>query len=269
MTSEAPAPPHDPRPGSRLRGALMLPVVFVWAFGYMAWLMVLCSLAPTHTRRNAVRLIRRWGRVILKLLGIRVDAHGLEHIEGAGARIVLFNHVNAFDLVVLSSIWSEGCSVIYKREFHRIPMMGRLMRFFGMIPIDRANREAAVKTMHEAAMRIRDEEKRVFVAPEGTRSHDGRLGSFKKGPFHLALQTRVPVVPFVMRGIEALAPSMTRPTRTGVIRVDVLPPISVADWQRRSVETPMAEIRALFLRYLPDGAHPDDAFTAGSTPQPE
>lgn len=242
----------DPQPGGRLRGALMMIPVLIWAFGYMFWLMIMTLIMPGYLRRNAVPAIRRWGTVILKMLGIRIEVHGIENLQVAGPRVVLFNHVNVFDLVVLSALWSEGGSVIYKKEFHKIPMMGRLMVFFGMIPIDRGNRERAVKSMSEAAQMAREQNKKVMVAPEGTRSHDGRLGAFKRGPFHLAMESGAPVVPFIMRGLETLVPGLSKPPRTGVVRVDILEALPTEGWNRKSLDAHVDEVREIFLQYLPD-----------------
>jgi putative phosphoserine phosphatase/1-acylglycerol-3-phosphate O-acyltransferase len=252
MSTPAPAA-FDPQPRGRLRGAIMLLPVLIWAFGYMFWLLIMTLIAPGWVRNRAVGIIRCWGSVILKMLGIRLEVFGREHFGGDEPRILLFNHVNVFDLVVLSAVWDRGCSVIYKKEFHKIPMMGRLMRFFGMIPIDRANRERALKSMSEVSGMIRDRNKKVMVAPEGTRSHDGRLGPFKRGPFHLALETRAPVVPLIMRGPEVLVPGLSSPPRTGRIRVDILEPIPTEDWTVSTLEEHIALVRARFLELVPDG----------------
>ena len=240
----------DPQAGGRLRGALMLIPVLIWAFGYMFWLVALTLIAPGYLRRNADSNIRRWGAVILKMLGIRMEVHGIENLQVAGPRIVLFNHVNVFDLVILSAVWSKGCSVIYKKEFHRIPLMGRLMVFFDMIPIDRGNRERAVKSLSEASQTAREQNKKVMVAPEGTRSHDGRLGTFKRGPFHLAMESGAPVVPFIMRGLETLVPGLGRPPRTGVVRVDILDALPTDGWNRKSLDAHVGEVRELSLIHI-------------------
>lgn len=235
-----------------MRGLLMLLPVFLWVFVYMFYLMVLVIVAPGVLRRDPPKAIRPWGGGILKLLGIRLEVHGAEHLDPDHPQIILFNHVNIIDLAVLSAIWGDKFSVIYKKEFHKIPLLGRLMRFFGMIPIDRSNRERAMKSMADASKYVREENKKVLVAPEGTRSRDGKLREFKRGPFHLALETKAPVVPMVMRGLEVVLPSLTK-ARTGVIRVDFLPAIDTSDWTRRSLGKHVDEVRLEFLKYLPDG----------------
>lgn len=254
---------HDPQAGGRLRGILMLLPVLIWAFGYMVYLMILAIVAPGVLRRDPAKAVRRWGRVMLKMLGVRLEVHGRENLKADTPHIVLFNHVNVFDLVVLSAVWDEDFSVIYKKEFHKIPLMGRLMRFFGMIPIDRSNRERAMKSMSHAAEQVREQNKKVMVAPEGTRSHDGRLQDFKRGPFHLALETRAPVVPMVMRGLEVLVPGMLKPARTGLLRVDFLPPLDTSTWTRKTLDAHVEETRQAFLQLLPDGSAPD---TSDETP---
>ena len=81
-----------------------------------------------------------------------------------------------------------------KESLFRIPFLGWAMNRAGFIPIDRSNRRRAIDSLQLAAERIRAG-KSVIVFPEGTRSKDGSLQPFKRGPFHLALQAGAPVVP--------------------------------------------------------------------------
>lgn len=244
------APAFDARPGSRLRGVVMLIPVVLWAFGYMAFMLLWSYVAGGHLHRHRQGAIRAWGGVQLWLLGIKVEVHGEEHRLAPGPAILLFNHVSTLDLMVLSFSWTADSSLVYKKEFRNIPVMGRLMRFFGMIEVDRGNHEKAVDSISEAAAQVRDQGLKLMIAPEGTRSGSGSLGKFKKGPFHMALQTRAPVVPMVMRGIEVLAPNNTMIVRPGRIRVDILPPIPTEHWDRKNLNAHMAEVRAAFESVL-------------------
>ena len=92
------------------------------------------------------------------------------------------------------------------------------------------------------------------MAPEGTRSTTGKLAAFKKGPFHLALQTGAPIVPMVQRGSEKLSPGGTLIARSGRIRIDYLPAISTIDWNRKQLSTHIQYVREQYLKYLEDGA---------------
>ncbi len=245
---------YNPSPGGRLRPYIMVLPALLTVVIYLIWLRIFALLFPKWVRKNEIGIIRAWGRWPLALLGIRVEVKGLEHREAPGAKLLLFNHVNVFDLLVLATTWTAGSTVIYKKEFHKIPVMGRLMRFFGMIPVDRSNREKAVQSLNHAGDLVREEGRIVLMAPEGTRSGTGKLAAFKKGPFHLALQTRVPVVPVVQRGLETLAPNGTLLARSGLIQVRYLPAFDTTEWSRQTLGEHMDEVREAFLQYCADGS---------------
>lgn len=258
MSSDAPSSnvvqdDFDPRPGWRLRGYIMVWPAMLWVTLNLILLLIFALLLPKLTRKYEIPIIRSWGRVPLAFLGIRVEERGLEYRTSPGAKLLLFNHVNIFDLLVLASTWTKGSTVIYKKEFHKIPIMGRLLRFFGMISVDRSDRAKAVQSLNLAGELIRSEGRSVVMAPEGTRSGTGKLAPFKKGPFHLALQTGVPAVPMIQRGLSDLAPNGTLFTRSGVVRVQYMEPIPTKDWTRETLDQHMAEVRQAFLTYCEDG----------------
>lgn len=258
MAAESPASnmvqdDYDPSPGWKLRGYLMVIPALIYVVVYLILLLLFAVLTPKLVRKYEIPVIRGWGRGPLALLGMKVEVRGLEHRTAPGAKLLLFNHVNVFDLLVLATTWTKGSTVIYKTEFHKIPVMGRLMRFFDMIAVDRSNRDKAVQSLNRAAELIQKDGRIVVMAPEGTRSGNGKLAAFKKGPFHLALQTRVPVVPVVQRGLEVLAPNGTLIARSGVIRVQYLPPFDTTTWTRNDLPEHMEKVREAFLQYCPDG----------------
>lgn len=240
-----------PPRGSLVRALIAFPLAFLAAFLLAGALLIYFLLLPGRARRCNAAWVRAWGRVILAIFGVRLEVGGREHRFAPGAAIILFNHVSLLDLMVLATLWDEGCTVIYKREFHRIPVIGSVMKRLRMIPIDRSDRERAVASLHAAAEEVRARGVKVFMAPEGTRSRAGGLQEFKLGPFHLAADTGAPVVPCVMRGIERLNPVGSWLIRSGGVRVDFLPPIPTSGWSEDQVHARAQEVRALFLRYLP------------------
>lgn len=241
----------DARAGTRWRAlAVFLPAA-VFLFGYALYGTIYAVLAPRRFRRRESAVFQRWGRTALWLVGVRLEIRGAEHRPESGPVIVMFNHVSLFDLFVLAALWPRRGVVLYKREFHRIPVIGAALRATGMIPVDRGNREAAIRSVEEAARRAREEGATVLIAPEGTRSRRGGLQEFKMGPFHLATATGAPIVPMIMRGIEQVMPFGSLLPRTGAVRVDYLPPIPTSGWTRDEVRDRARELRELFLRYLP------------------
>lgn len=240
-----------PPRGSALRAALALPVAMLAAFGIAFGLLAFLLVAPAAARRRHVGWVHAWGRSILKIFGVRLVFHGLDRLREPGAKLVMFNHVSLLDLMVLATVWDRDCTVVYKREFHRVPIIGAVMRRLDLIPIDRGDRERAVESLREAAAMVRSRGARVFLAPEGTRSRRGGLQEFKLGPFHLAAQTGAPILPCVMRGIEPLNPVGSWLIRAGTVRVDFLPPIPTAAWTEDGAREHAEAVRAEFLRLLP------------------
>jgi 1-acyl-sn-glycerol-3-phosphate acyltransferase len=115
------------------------------------------------------------------------------------------NHVSNVDPPVLIPRLPRRTSVLVKKELFRIPVLGWAMRVASLVPVDRSNREAAIASVREAADVMRGGLD-MTVFPEGTRSPDGRLLPFKKGPFYLAEETGYPIVPITIVGTERILP---------------------------------------------------------------
>ena len=92
----------------------------------------------------------------------------------------------------------------------------------------------------------------VVIAPEGTRSLTPRLGRFKKGPFHMAMQAGAPIVPVVIRNSYEVMPRGSLLLRPGTVRVCALPPIDVTKWNVEDLDDHIADVQALFQRTLDD-----------------
>ena len=242
------APETPPRPAFPLRGLLVLPLALLWALPYAGYAALYATLAPRSFAARQDSIIRTWGTVILRLLGIRLEKSG----RVQGPALIMFNHVSVLDLALLLSTWAGNSVILYKKEFHRYPLIGHALRAMRMIPIDRSDREAATESLHQAAARVRDEGLGVYVSPEGTRSKHGRLLPFKKGPFHLALETKLPIVPVVFQGIEKLIPDGSWLARSGTIKVNYLEAIETSNWERETLEKHIADVREVFLKYLPE-----------------
>lgn len=227
---------------------LLLPLAFGWVFFAAAVAMLLALVVPAFVSRHQQRWVRSLGVVSCWLLGVKIATDGLEQLDHPGGRIIAFNHVNMVDLIVLASLWRKGWSAIYKQEFNSIPLIGRTMLFLGLIPIDRRNKEAAVRTLGAAADTMRREQKSLLIAPEGTRSNSGQLGPFKSGPFHLACDLKVPIVPMLLIGNERAMRGLL--VYGGDVTVKLLPAIDTSGWSREQLPEQIETTRAVFLEGL-------------------
>lgn len=240
------------------RGALVLAPAAIVLLLWSGAIGLFALIAPGVVRPRLGRWVRPWGRFGLAAFGVRVDLEGVEHLRADEPRLVLFNHVNVLDILLMASIAPDRPLVLYKRELGRVPLLGWAFRATGMIAVDRSDHERAVASVAEAGRRIHAERGAVIMSPEGTRSRDGVLLPFKLGAFHLACSTGVPLVLLVLRGLEHRLPPGAWFVRPGALCVRALPPIDTSAWTPEEVRERADEVRARFLAELGQAASTGD-----------
>ena len=127
---------------------------------------------------------------------------GLENIP-PGVCIFAANHISNVDPLAFVPAIPRRVSVLLKSELCPIPILSTAMRLAKFVPVDRADKEAAVASVN-VALGVLKEGLSLAVYPEGTRSPDGRLKPFKKGTFALAIEAGVPIVPVSISGAQHL-----------------------------------------------------------------
>lgn len=137
-------------------------------------------------------------RLGMALSGIKAKVSGAEHIPN---RAVVFcsNHQSNIDPPVLFHVLHSRTHILYKREIDAIPLLARAFRMGGFIPVDRAKKEVAMRSIETAAESIRQGNS-FLIFPEGTRSKTDALLPFKKGGFIMAIKGGAPIVPVAVQG---------------------------------------------------------------------
>lgn len=164
---------------------------------------------------------------MLRSAGITVRIEGAEHLSRNEGRIIASNHESWFDVFALAAYLPCDYRFVAKKELRRIPIFGASWVACGHISIDRSNHESAVESLNDVATQIGEQRFAMVMFPEGTRSHDGLLGPFKRGAFVLAIQAGVPVVPVAVLGSRHIMPKGSFRIRKGEIVVKIGKPISV------------------------------------------
>ncbi len=151
-----------------------------------------------------VRIAKAWAQGFLRWFAVQVSVRGLENLPTTGA-VLLYNHRSFVDIFALV----EALPRFYfgaKAELFRIPFLGPAMSAFGAIPIERESRTSAIQAYENSKKQFARGE-HILLAPEGTRNKsDETLLPFKSGPFVLAMEAGVPLVPVIIRGCEAVWP---------------------------------------------------------------
>ena len=161
----------------------------------------------------------------LRLVGVKVNIFGRENFDPAKTYIYMFNHVSNLDPPLVIPLLPQRTSVLLKKELMKIPILSRAMRMARFVPVDRSNRDAAIASIEKAVHVLRDGIP-ISIFPEGTRSRDGKMLPFKKGPFHLAMESGVEVLPVSISGTEKMWPKGKFAITPGTATVVFHPPIS-------------------------------------------
>jgi len=193
--------------------------------------------------------ISMWGAWTgVRLAGVKVEAVGLEKIDPSRTYIFMSNHTSNLDPPILLPLIPRRTSVMAKKELFSYPILGETMRMGSLVPVDRGNRDAGIVAVREAAQVIR-QGINMTIYVEGKRSFDGRLLPFKKGPFYLAEECGVPVVPVTIVGTHELMPKARFQISPGTVKVMFHDPIEPKDIGDR--EGLMERVRAVIHAGLP------------------
>ena len=187
-------------------------------------------------------------RTAVRLAGIRIQVEGRDQLDPARTYIFMANHVSNVDPPVLIPSLPKRTSVLVKKELFRIPVLGRAMRLGSLVPVDRSNRDAAIASMHEAAEVVRSGIS-MTIFPEGTRSYDGQLLPFKKGPFYLAMESGAAIVPVTILKTREIMPKGSLLIRAGTARLVFHAPINSAEFKER--DELMEAVRQRIVSALP------------------
>ncbi len=196
-----------------------------------------------------------WARVILWVCGVKVRTSGLENVEPEVPRIYMTNHQSFFDIFGLLANIPVDFKFIMKQELMKIPLLGPAMRRVGYIGIEREDPRQAVKSMRQAAQRIRGGVS-VVMFPEGTRSLDGRLLPFKRGGFNLALKSGCDIVPVAISGSNRIVPKGSLKINKGSFDIHIGHPISIKDYDRKNIEQLMDRVRESMEGLMGEGHAP-------------
>ncbi len=206
----------------------------------------LVEVARGHLDRGTIDERARWfGRRVVEVLDIDLVAHGAERVPPDRAYVYMSNHQSHLDIPVLyATLPSPTIRMLAKKELFQIPLWGRGLRAAEFVEVDRANHARAVQSIEQAARLIRDGVS-IYLAPEGTRSRDGRIGKLKKGGFHLAKETQTPIVPVAIQGTIDILPRGTKVMHSGKrVTVTIGAPIAV---EGREIASLIDEVQQ-FLR---------------------
>ena len=189
-------------------------------------------------------------RTGFRAAGIRVRVEGRENVPAGQACIFMANHVSNLDPPGLIPRIPGRTAAFAKRAIFNIPVFGYCMKLGEFIPVDRTGNASSAQESVAAARRVLEKGLHITTFVEGTRSKDGRMLPFKKGPFYLAKETGAPCIPVSVYGTESLMAVGSFAIKPGIVHFVFHAPIYPRDFETR--EQLMAAVRAAIASGLPE-----------------
>ncbi len=172
--------------------------------------------------------IAGWGaRMWMRSAGARVDVSGMDNLEPDRSYVFISNHRSYLDTATLFFFAGRRMGLVAKKELLKAPVLGQGMHFVNIFAIDRSDPERALRSM-EKARRVMNAGYSFGVFAEGTRAMPGELLPFKKGAFHLALQTGAAIVPVAIKNTDWMMGKRTGVAYAGTVEMVLLPPIETS-----------------------------------------
>jgi 1-acyl-sn-glycerol-3-phosphate acyltransferase len=220
-------------------GSLLLVIatpalIFLWLINRRMWLYPLAQ----------------WGaKTWLRACGAKVEVRGLENIEPGTSYVFISNHRSYLDTATLFFFVGQKMGLVAKKELLKVPVLGQGMGYVNIIAIDRSNPERALASM-ERAREVMQNGYSFGVFAEGTRAMPGELLPFKKGAFHLAMQTDAPIIPVAITETDWMMGKRSGVAYGGTIQMTLLPAIETHDLPEDAAMELLRETRAAIANEL-------------------
>ncbi len=226
--------------------------------GAVVYLLLSLLLLPWRPLR--IRIGNVYGKAVgpwvARILGVRTRVRYRERLAASSPAIYITNHTSALDVFIAMWLCPMGGCGIAKKEIARIPFFGWAYWLSGHLLIDRGDREGTIAALAATAELVRRHRLSIWIWPEGTRSRDGRLLSFRKGFAHLAIATGLPVVPVVLHGAHERLPDRSFRLIPGALEVEVMEPIDTRSWKRETLDEHVEQVHEIVRRALRPAQRP-------------
>ena len=193
-------------------------------------------------------------RVTMRIAGIHIRVEGTENIP-PGVCVFAANHASNIDPVALVPNIPRRVALLAKKEVFRVPILSKALHLAKLVPVDRADREAAAESV-DIAIQYLKEGLSFLVYPEGTRSPHGHLLPFKKGTFVMAIRAGVPVVPVSLAGTQRLMRKGDWTLHPGEVVVRYGPPVDASEYSPDQRDVLRQRVQDLVAAGLPEDQKP-------------
>ena len=188
-----------------------------------------------------------WARLICILTLCPIKVVGKEKLDKKQSYIFISNHQGAYDIFLIFGYIGQPIKWVMKQSLRKIPLVGLACETAGFIFVDNSSPQAAAKTIRLAEEKLRNGAS-VAIFPEGSRTHTGKPGAFKKGAYQMALDLKLPIVPITINGSYDVMPIDTYRINPGKMEMIIHDPIYTNEIRPENLREAAVKIRELINR---------------------
>ena len=200
--------------------------IAIWfMFGTVVYFFLI--LPRGRSAKNNIGYVRFVGPTARRILGLNYIVRGQFQTDTNQPAVYIMNHQSALDVLSNFEFYPKNCIIVVKKALMAIPFFGWVIALGDNISVERTNRHQSMASMRKARTAIENKRYSVWIFPEGTRRNTAEIHHLKHGAFHLALQTKTPIIPVVT---SAYCQTVNfNNIHSGTVIVEVLEPIPTAD----------------------------------------
>ena len=186
-----------------------------------------------------------WARILCTLSLVRVKVQGQENINSKTSYIFVANHQSLYDMPLVYGWLKNNFKWIIKKEFRKMPIMGKTCELMGHIFIDRTNPMRAKQSLDIAKQKLKQGNSSIFLFPEGTRTRNGQIGKFKRGAFTIARDLHLPIVPITINGAFNALPKGINYITPGSIEMIIHSPIDTTNLNDENLNEIVNQVKTI------------------------
>jgi 1-acyl-sn-glycerol-3-phosphate acyltransferase len=196
------------------------------------------------------KYLDNWGEKSLPDVKLEVIIEDEKIFDNTQNFLFLSNHNSLTDVLAILATAPQSVRFVAKKSIFKIPLFSHAMRYVGMFEIDRNNSSQAIQTLSKAATRLQDGNDSIVMFPEGTRNEGNGLLPFKKGPFHLALESKASIIPVTIINSNKVLPKGSWKMMDGKIKIYYGKPIDTKNLNKNDIDKLMSDVRNEMLKNL-------------------
>lgn len=181
-------------------------------------------------RKFVEREVARFGRNAFRVIGARVKAYGRDKVPQKGPMVIISNHQSTFDIPLIAGYVSGGISFIAKAEIAKIPAVAQFVKRLDGVFIERGNKLQTAGVIRNI-IRVLKNGGTIMLFPEGTRSTDGKLKSFKKGSLAIPYRMKVPIIPVALDGTKDIMVKGKLLVKPAKVKLKVMDPVDPDEFE--------------------------------------